>query len=125
MAKTRQISNSKPKQDTTRKIRADRRQAFLDAAARRMGMLDWGSLTKWARECAEEPSTDQGVNNRLRKMLLSLADNIPGGDPNTPPTDMDQVRADYPVKGRVEKVRDEAGRLATRPRPTNDMHDGR
>lgn len=100
MAKTKQISNAKPRVDTTRKVRADRRQACLDAAARRMGMLNWGKFTQWVRECVEEPTTDQGVNNRLRQMLNTIASNIPGGDPSIPPADIEQVRALYPAKGR-------------------------
>ena len=93
MAKTKQISNAKPRVDTTRKVRADRRQAFLDAAARRMGMLDWGKFTQWVRECVEQPTTDQGVNSRLRMMFTDIAGNIPGGEPNISPADIDQVRA--------------------------------
>lgn len=132
MAKQKQISNAKPRQDKTRKVRADRRKAFLDAAARRMGMLNWGKLQEWTRECVEGPMTDQGVNNRLRDMLLKLANGIPGGDPNIPPADMDRVREVYPVGGKselspktmgriqagIEKFSDldEAGRLAARPK---------
>ena len=141
MTIVRQISNAKPRSDKTRGIRAKRRQAFLDAAARRMGMLNWGKLQEWTRECVEGPMTDQGVNNRLRDMLLKLANGIPGGDPNAPPADMNKVREMYPVGGRkvkmledyetpkglshktmqriqagIEKYGDEAGRLAARPK---------
>lgn len=132
----------KPRVDYTKKARADRRKAFLDAMAVRWGLLDWGKFTQWARECAEEPSTDQGVNNRARQMLLSIANSIPGGDPNSPPADMDKIRELYPVGGRAVKMledyetpnlspktmeriqagiekysgQDEAGRLAARPK---------
>lgn len=94
----------KPRVDYTKKIRADRREALLDAAAKRMGLLDWAALMKWARECVEEPSTDQGVNTRLRDMLSTLIKSIPGGDPSAPPADIDAVRALYPKRERHPKV---------------------
>lgn len=118
MAKQKQISNAKPRVDKTRKVRADRRQAFLDAVARRFGCLDWGSFTQWARECAEEPDSDQGVNERLLTMLTSIAASIQKGDPNARPADMDRVRELYPIGGKsIKDMPDEAGRLAARPKP--------
>lgn len=142
MAKQPQISNAKPRVDKTRGIRAKRRQAFMDAAAKRMGMLDWGSFQKWIRECMEDPDTDEAVNDRLRRCLWTVAGNIKIGDPNIPPADVLKIFETYPNGGKnikmiddyedaklspktleriqkgIEKMKnEEAGRLATRPKP--------
>jgi hypothetical protein len=129
----------KPRIDYTRKIRADRRKAFLDAAAKRMGFTNWGEFEQAIRECIEEPVTDRGVNARLVNALSMIVARIPDGDPVAAPADADMVRELYPYQGKNElsektmgRIRagiekfgafDEAGRLAARPKASEVFTD--
>jgi hypothetical protein len=87
----------KPRFDYTRKVRAERRQAYLDAAARRMGLLDWGALAKWARECMEMAGTDADINAALGRMLTICRDGLQAGT-NGPAADVAEILAKFPIK---------------------------
>jgi hypothetical protein len=84
--------------DKTRASRSARRQAILDAAAKRMGVESWSTLESVVRSVMEVSDTDEQAARRLRDLIRQLANTIKDGQPDEPPADMVEILEQYPLK---------------------------
>lgn len=84
-------------QDRTRALRANRRQALLDAAAARMGRETWQRLATAFRSAVETAETDAQASENLRALCQDLLAQIKDGRPDLPPVDVLETIAAYPL----------------------------
>lgn len=84
--------------DRTRATRAARRQAILDAAARRMGVNSWSGVESWVRQALEDAATDEHAAARLNSLFYNLSEKIKAGDPERSPADMVEILEKYPIR---------------------------
>ena len=83
--------------DHTRALRANRRQALLDAAAARMGRETWQRLATEFRSAVETAETDAQASDNLRALCRDLLAQIKDGRPDLPPADVVAAIAAYPL----------------------------
>jgi hypothetical protein len=85
-------------EDHTRKERAARRQAVLDAAAVRMGYTSWSAFETFVRGALEGAATDRGAARNLKVFMEESTKRIGEGAPNLPPADLQEIAERWPTR---------------------------
>jgi hypothetical protein len=92
--------------DNTRALRDRRREAILNAAARRMGFTSWRNFGSHVRAQVEPAQTDFIASENLRFILNAASNNVREGKRGTPPADIIAALDAFPARkpGRPRRV---------------------
>lgn len=88
--------------DNSTALRAARRQALLDVAARRMGYKSWSALESQVRKVLEQATTNAEANNALYEIIADMRVALWSHkiDPDAPPADVLAALRAHPRKTR-------------------------